>query len=271
MGQGLRRLLVLAAALLAIAPYASVEALEPEWSQPVSWRAVMPDGGLLLEDGHEVVLAGIMPFPLDEEREERDGYEHLTSGLTALLDGQEIELMRLDQKVDRYGRPAVLARLRDGRIVQRLLTESGHAVVAPADVPPAMALSLLDHEAAGNGRGAGGERRPVRIDARRAYPSIGSHAIVRGRVVDVQKVRDVTYLNFGKNWRRDFTVRVAQDALCRNGEHARDPRIEARFSGCDLPGLKALVERRVEVRGFLFEEYGPMIEFVTWPAIEVLP
>lgn len=70
--------------------------------------------------------------------------------------------------------------------------------------------------------------------------------LVRGTVRDVARVRGTTYLNFGPDWRSDFTVMV-------------DARARRLFedAGVDLMGLK---NREVLVRGWLRSRNGPMIE-----------
>ena len=70
--------------------------------------------------------------------------------------------------------------------------------------------------------------------------------LVRGRVQRVARAQDFVYLNFGDDWRSDFTVRV-------------EARQAVRFARAGLE-LKALEGRNVEVRGLLFQTNGPMID-----------
>ena len=80
--------------------------------------------------------------------------------------------------------------------------------------------------------------------------------LVRGRVQAVARAQEFVYLDFGDDWRRDFTVRA----------EARRPGLAR--AGLDLNQLQG---RALMVRGALFEVNGPMIE-VTHPAqFEVLP
>jgi hypothetical protein len=80
--------------------------------------------------------------------------------------------------------------------------------------------------------------------------------LVRGRVRAVARAQEFVYLNFGEDWRRDFTVRAA----------ARDAAGFAR-QGLDL---EQLAGQEVLVRGPLFEANGPMIELVHPAQIEVM-
>ena len=79
---------------------------------------------------------------------------------------------------------------------------------------------------------------------------------MRGRVRAVARAAEFVYLNFGEDWRRDFTVRA-------------DARDAARFArqGLDLERLEG---REIVVRGLLFEANGPMIELAHPAQIEVM-
>ena len=84
----------------------------------------------------------------------------------------------------------------------------------------------------------------------------GRFVLVEGRIVRVARTTNYWYANFGRSIRRDFTVRVPPEA---------ERGFEA--AGVDLEGLE---KRRVRVRGWLFEDNGPMIEVTQPLAIEVL-
>ncbi len=80
--------------------------------------------------------------------------------------------------------------------------------------------------------------------------------LVEGRVLDVATVRDRTYVNFGADWRDDFTLSLA----------SRVRRLFER-EGFDLESLEG---RTVRARGWIKTYNGPMID-ITHPAqIEVL-
>lgn len=75
-------------------------------------------------------------------------------------------------------------------------------------------------------------------------------------MVNAAKVRGRIYLNFGQNWRQDFTITVAP----------RDRRLfdKAGFNHTDMPG------RRVRVWGWLKYFNGPSIEATHPEQIEIL-
>ena len=85
---------------------------------------------------------------------------------------------------------------------------------------------------------------------------IGSFQLVEGRVVDVADVRGTVYLNFGADWRSDFTIKVAK-------------RSRKSFDAADFD-LQALEGRIVCVRGWIDAYNGPMIETTHPEQIEIL-
>ncbi|MCA1973560.1 MAG: thermonuclease family protein, partial [Caenispirillum sp.] len=74
----------------------------------------------------------------------------------------------------------------------------------------------------------------------------GGFHLVRGVVHDVAEVRGTTYLNFGADWRTDFTVSL--DSAARRSFQA---------AGLDLAALEG---RELLVRGWIRSRNGPMIE-----------
>lgn len=80
--------------------------------------------------------------------------------------------------------------------------------------------------------------------------------LVAGKVLAVAERRGVTYLNFGRNWRRDFTIVV------RRGDRKR-----LRKAGVNLAALKG---RRIQVRGWIEVRNGPMIRVRNSAELEVL-
>jgi micrococcal nuclease len=118
---------------------------------------------------------------------------------------------------------------------------------------------LLPLEAAARARQKGvwatGANGP--FDARDVPMTEGRYVLVEGRIARAAPTSIYWYANFGELYRRDFTVRI--------------PKAEERAfvaAGLDLAGLGG---RRVRVRGWLFEENGPMIEITHPLALEVLP
>jgi len=85
---------------------------------------------------------------------------------------------------------------------------------------------------------------------------VNSFQLVEGRVTDVAKVRKRVFLNFGQNFRNDFTAVIA-------------PRDVKRFTGgsIDLMSLKGAT---VRVRGWVESYNGPAIDITHPEQIEIL-
>jgi hypothetical protein len=86
---------------------------------------------------------------------------------------------------------------------------------------------------------------------------VGSFQIVRGRVVRVAPTERYLYLNFGADWHNDFTLRVARGSA--HGFHE---------AGIELEGLAG---HEIEVRGYVLDAGGPLIELSHPEQIRIRP
>jgi hypothetical protein len=118
---------------------------------------------------------------------------------------------------------------------------------------------MLAHERAARTAGLGLWRLPEYAPRRadRLADAVGSFRIVRGEVVRVAPTERYVYLNFGSDWRSDFTVRL------------RRAELDERFARSDI-AIERLAGRLVEVRGYVLEAGGPLIEVSHPEQIEVL-
>mgnify|MGYP003650444725 CR=1 FL=1 len=83
-------------------------------------------------------------------------------------------------------------------------------------------------------------------DPDRLAQDIGTVQLVEGRVLEVTRLRSGrTYVNFGLDYRTDFTVLIEADD-------------EAAFEAADQT-LADLAGQRIRVRGWLEAENGPMM------------
>ena len=220
--------------------------------------AVTGGDTLRLRSGLEVRLAAITA-PRRSEPFGREARE----GLAGLARGRPVRLSYGGDRLDRYNR--ALAQLHtlspDGQPdfwVQEEMVRQGLARVYtwPDEAVDADALYRVEREARARARGLWGDtfygvRAP---DPDPLAQHVDSLQIVEGIVTDVAEVRGQVFLNFGADYRTDFTVAIARS-------HAR------RFRDMDLPGLTGA---RVRVRGWVELINGPMI-WASHPArIEVL-
>ena len=85
---------------------------------------------------------------------------------------------------------------------------------------------------------------------------IGRFTLVEGKVLSVRQAGATTYLNFGRNWTRDFAVTIPRQAL-------------ASLAASGLVS-KSLENKRIRVRGFVEVRTGPRIEVLRAEQIELL-
>ena len=221
------------------------------------------DGGMvLLDDGETVRLAGIEVPRLRPGGAAHDA-EPLAAdarqALAGLVQGRRVGLAYGSAQRDRHGRlRAHLVRIRDSVWIQGALLAAGLARVHSLVDDRAAVAEMLIHE-----RGARTERRGLwaapryRVRAAaEAGAALRSFQLIEGRVRAAAVVRGRGYLNFGEDWREDFTVSIA-------------PRDRRRFEAAGI-AVETYEGRLVRVRGWIESFNGPMIEATHPEQIEIL-
>ena len=213
--------------------------------------AVVDARSLRLDDGREVKLAGI----------EVADRAKASAVLSALLVGREVTLRGQDDTPDRYGRQPAYAFL-DGQEmpVQSELLRRGLALVsseiADKDCVSALMATEAEARAARSGTWAGSAVIKNAESPDDILAGIGRFTVVEGRVLSVRQAGATTYLNFGRNWTRDFALTISR-------------RIVPAFEAAGL-APKSLENRRIRVRGWVEARRGPRIELLRVGQIEVL-
>lgn len=204
-------------------------------------------GNLLeLEDGRMVRLAGIR-LPAEAQRNAQD-LAAAGAALAGLVESRAVRLEPAGPARDRHGRLVAQLWRHDGLWLQGALLEQGIVQVQtrPGEVALAAEMAAREEAARNSGTGIWAQGRFAPRPAHRLAHLVGSFQIVQGRVVRVAPTEHYLYLNFGADWRSDFTLRVA-----------RDSERSFRAAGIDLEQLGG---RDVEVRGYVLEAGGPLIE-----------
>jgi micrococcal nuclease len=226
---------------------------------PVAVAEVIAGDQARLNDGRTLRLAGIrVPAARDGERGAERFAELARAELSGLLDGQVVTLIPADAPYDRYGRLVAHIERADGVWLQKALLERGLAQVQtrPGEAARAGEMLALEQAARTARRGLWAEPALMAQDAGTIEHSTGRFRIIRGRVQRVAPTERYVYLNFGADWRADFTVRAQRADLA------------GALAGLDLA---ALAGRMVEVRGVVLEAGGPLIELSHAEQIQVLP
>jgi endonuclease YncB( thermonuclease family) len=241
--------------LALLAPAGAARAAECSFAPQGEGRvAEIIDGrSFRLADGREIRLAGIEAAPPDTADK--------AHGLAALVAGQDVVLTGEDDTPDRYGRQTAFVFLPSSDTpVQSLLLAEGEALVNAEITDKACSGVLMKAEAEARLSKKGTWNRSTAIKNAEISDDIltrvGRFAVVEGRVLSVRQAGATTYLNFGRNWTRDFAVAISRRAI---------PAIEA--AGI---ALKSLENRQIRVRGFIEARPGPRIELLRAGQIEVL-
>lgn len=259
------------AALLAVLLFLPAAAAAPSYATDI--RAALDDGGtarvvsvvdgdtVVLDSGRQVRLVGIQAPKLPLGRPNFEKWplaDDAKAALEKLVLGQTVDLAYGGQRVDRYDRLLAHLFLPDGSWVQGALLEGGLARVYSFPDNRALVPAMLAIEATARAGGAGIWSHPYYavLDDEASGAHIDRFALVEGRITDVAVVRGRTFLNFGDDWRTDFTATIS----------ARDRR------GFDEAGISPedFQDRRVRVRGWLRSRNGPMIDVTHPEQIEIL-
>jgi endonuclease YncB( thermonuclease family) len=228
---------------------------ELAWSGPFAVADVLAGDRLALADGRTVRLAGIR-LPAGDAALAAQA----RALLAKLLADRPVLLGTTAAPIDRYGDLIAEVEREDGQWLQGALLEQGLAMVEtrPGEAERAAAMLALERTARERRRGLWADPDFAPRDAARLADAIGGFQIVQGRVRRVAPTKDYVYLNFGADWRSDFTIRVRRADL------------DGRFEQAGLD-IMALAGRRIEVRGFVLEAGGPLIELSHPEQIQILP
>jgi endonuclease YncB( thermonuclease family) len=161
---------------------------------------------------------------------------------------------------DRYGRLRIAATLPDAGSAQIALAAQGlarmRANAAELACLPGLAAAEATARAAGRNLWSRPEFGIRRADDPSLLQQIGLYALVEGRVVSVGRRSRTVFIDFGRNWRQDFTVMMntsVADGIAKAGL-----------------AVDSLAGRRIRVRGTIEASGGPAIRIEDAAAIELL-
>jgi endonuclease YncB( thermonuclease family) len=260
-----RRRLLATAALAAVPVRAFAAAPD---SLPDGGRGVIGavhDGDTIrLKDGDaDIRLVGIQAPKLPQGRRNPTAWpmaDESRGALRALLEKHSITLRLATTPRDRNGR--ILAHLvrDDGMWIQETMLREGWARVYTFPDNRLFAGELYAAEKVARTARRGLWAHPdyaLRTPDPAALKSdIGSFQIVEGKVTDAARVRGRAYLNFGDDYRTDFTASIP-------------PEVMRLFTAAKLDPL-SLKGKSVRVRGYLRDFNGPSMDLTHPEQVEVL-
>lgn len=224
-------------------------------------KSVVDGDTLILTDGREIRLVGIQAPKLPLGRRGFKAWPlagEAKQALEKLTLGKRLTLSFGGRRMDRHGRWLAHLHTKSSLWVQGALLKEGMArVYSFADNRAVIAQMLaLEREARAAKRGIWGKDFYQVLRAEKIDRRTRGFQIVEGRVLKVAPTRRRTYLNFGRDWKRDFTIVIearSRRAFPERGAH-----------------LKKLEGKRVRVRGWLRWRNGPMLTATHPEQIEVL-
>ncbi len=227
---------------------------------------------LILEDGRAVRLSGVIGPRRAQGGPAQEARAKMEAAIAELTVGKKVSLQLGDRKRDRYGR--ILAQVMvssagggDPAWVQEQLIAAGLARVISFEDNRLCIKDLLAAEDDAR-RTAKGFWQTGLFAVRAAeaedvlYRLEQNYEIVEGQVSNVAEIKGKTYINFGRNWRRDFTAFIP----------AQSVKLFAAGDGGqgNSSVLGALGGKRIRVRGWMKNYNGPSITVTHPEQIEIL-
>lgn len=175
--------------------------------------------------------------------------------LTALTAHHTVRVEKVKNAQDRHGRTVAHVYRDDGLWLQGEMVKHGMAMVMAIPHQTAQIRKLYRMEDTSRKAGKGLWSNPVILPAGPAAAKFrGTYALVEGTVKKVTAVRDATYINFGEDWKTDFSLRIAKT----------DRKYFADVNAQSWEG------KRIRVRGWLYVKNGPMIDLTHPEQVELL-
>lgn len=205
-----------------------------------------------LANGKELRLMGLLA-PKDDE----PLAEAAKKALDRLVRGKKI-VLAAEAPPDRYGRRRAQAVLHgsDTWLQAEMLIRGLARVATQTDAAAATdQLLALERSAREQRQGLWADKR-YQIRAASQFIPAGRFEIVEGQLLTVGRGTGKSYLNFGADWKTDFTITVDTEA----NKRLRQAKIT----------LKKLEGQKLRVRGYVLLTNGPMIELSHPEQLELL-
>lgn len=230
----------------------------PAHSQTAMAGVKALSGDRFVAGGEECRLADVMAPPLYTLEKETPAYFEAARQTLQTLISTGVELEDVMEKT-RWGVRVVKARAPGKNVtVQEFLCQSGAVRVAPQSGDHEFIERLLEIErkARAAQKGLWSFFNYRIYDAASAGAAIGDYHLIEGVVMRAVRTRSRVYLNFGRDYRTDFTAGAVSRLYRR---WAKD--------GLDLETLQGA---RLRIRGFVEEINGPSIDLKHPKQVELI-
>ncbi len=265
--QSQRTLVCLLLGLSVCAPASAPSACEATITATQAVSRVIDGETIVLESGEHVRLIGALaprafdsgdvalPWPIAAAAK---------AHLEQLVGGRVVQIARVAAAPDRYGRTLAHVFMSQDQATLWVQGEMLDAGLARAyGLPGAFTCGseLLAHERAAREANRGlwalaTYAGKSAADAAKLMAARSRFEIVSGKVAAVARTKSAVYLNFGADYKSDFTVRIAKSVLSAFPEFART--------------LDEMKDKTVSVRGWIERRNGPMIDLTDPSQLDVL-
>ena len=216
---------------------------------------------VVLDDKRQDRLVGIQApkLPLGRDYVEKQPFaDEAKAALEKLVLNKIVRLSYGGRRLDRHGRVLAHLHLEDGTWIQGWLLESGLARVYSFRDNRARVAGMLALEADARQHKSGiwSDKFYQILNAVGSHKMIDTFQLVKARIVDAVRIKRRVYLNFGDDWRKDFTVSIS-------------PKNMSLFNKANIRP-ETWAGREILVRGWINWRNGPVIEVTHPEQIEVL-
>ncbi|WP_120498531.1 thermonuclease family protein [Kiloniella sp. EL199] len=234
---------------------------EPTFDKRVKVTAITSAHHLRLADDKIIKLAGLLlPTPQDCERLTAvcPVVEQLTRYLETTLGQQQVYIASNSLSLDRNDRLLTQVKNREGHWIQKEILEKGYGRVMTTTATSADLKEMLriENQARQSQSGIWRLKAFQVLQTDNLNNKTDRFQIIEGTIQKTAEVRGTIYLNFGQDWRKDFTIKLE-----------KNQRLSFTNKGKDLLDM---IGKRVRIRGWLFWENGPMISLYRPEQLEFL-
>lgn len=223
------------------------------------------DGLTILLKDKTIIRLASLDIPDFNDRQNAPIAEEAQNHLNTLLpEGTEIMIyqtrMAKKGRVNRMNHQLVhIVTKKEPQWINGFLLAHGLTRVYTTPNAPEMSAQMLniENEARKAKRGLWAEGSVYQVlTPETASQAMGKLAVIEGVVAKTASVRNNIYLNFGQNWKTDFTIMIPSALRKKLAQNGIDP--------------LGLAHQKIRVRGYLREYNGPLIELEAIEHLEVM-
>lgn len=218
-------------------------------------EAVLPGDILQLVGGENVQLMMVQTPRMPQGSETGKPWpmaEQILAQMTSMVKSEYLTFYCTKKIRNRRGELVAMAKMPGGEWLQALVVQRGWArVSSQRDIGyEAGRLYSLEDKARQGGLGLWAYENYAIRSVDDLNNKTGRFEVVEGNVLNVATVKGITYLNFGEDWRTDFTLKMSSQ-------------VRRLFEKADI-APENYTGKHIQVRGWVSWNGGPMID-VTHP------